>query len=59
VTDLADIRERLGRMEAKLDLLVPLEPRVRRLEHWQAWLAGAGTIIGGMITWFVKPHIGG
>jgi hypothetical protein len=58
VTDLADVRERLARIETKLDLLIALEKRLRKLENRQHYWAGAGTVIGGLITLVFKAKIG-
>jgi len=57
--DLADLRERLARIETKLDLLVSLEPRVRKLEKWKHLQTGAAAIIGSLITLLFGRHGGG
>jgi hypothetical protein len=56
--DIADIRERLARIETKLDMLVALEPRVRKLEKWKNLQAGAAAIFGSVVTLFVRRHVG-
>jgi len=59
MSDLADIRERLARIETKLDVIADLEPRVSKLEKWRNMQAGAAALIGSIIGLFVKPHVGG
>lgn len=59
MSDLADIRERLARIETKLDMLVSLEPRVRKLERWKNVQASVAAIIGAVATLIVKRHTGG
>ena len=59
MTDLADVRERLARIETKLDMLVSLEPRVRKLERWKHVQSGAAAIVGSVVTLFLKRHAGG
>ena len=54
MTDIADLRERLARIETKLDMLIALEKRIRKLENRQHYWAGAGTIVGGLVTLLVK-----
>jgi hypothetical protein len=54
MTELADVRERLARIETKLDMLVSLEPRVRKLEKWRHVQSGAAAVIGSIITFFLN-----
>jgi hypothetical protein len=57
MTELADVRERLARIETKLDMLVSLEPRVRKLEKWRHVQSGAAAIIGSIVTFLLnRPH---
>jgi hypothetical protein len=58
MTAIADLRERLARIETKLDALIALEKRLRRVENRQHYWAGAGTIIGAAITLLVKANLG-
>jgi len=58
MTEIADIRERLARIETKLDMLLTLEPRVRKLEKWKNVQAGAAAIFGSVATLFVRRHFG-
>ena len=57
MSNIADIRERLARIETKLDMLIALDKRIRKVENRQHYWAGAGTIIGGIITLLVKTNI--
>lgn len=46
MTDIADVRERLARIETKLDLVIGPDghdPRIRKLERKQSWIIGVGT----------------
>jgi len=56
---MADVRERLARIETKLDLLVGLEPRVRKLERWKHFQAAVAAVFGSLAALFVRPHVGG
>ena len=58
MTAIADLRERLARIETKLDALIALEKRLRRVENRQHYWAGTGTIIGGIITLLIKANLG-
>ena len=58
VSTIADLRERLARIETKLDALIALEKRLRKVENRMHYWAGAGTIIGGALTLIVKAALG-
>lgn len=58
MTEIADIRERLARIETKLDMLLALEPRVRKLEKWKNLQAGAAAIFGSVVTLVMRRHLG-
>lgn len=51
-------RERLARIEVKLDQiresLPDHETRIRSLEKWRWWLAGAGGAVGSAIAWLAS-----
>jgi hypothetical protein len=49
-TALGDIREDLGRIDGKLDMLLgeKLTERVRSLEKSRSWLAGVSAAVGGI-----------
>ena len=49
-------RERLVRIETKLDLLMAVEPRVRKLEGWRNFLAGAIAIIAAAVGATMRQH---
>jgi hypothetical protein len=53
---LVDISTALGRVEAKIDLMVPavtrLDTRVRSLERFRTLVSAPFILIGGFITWF-------
>ena len=59
MVDLADIRERLARIETKLDAIAELEPRVAKLEKWKNLQAGAAALAGSILGLFARPHMGG
>jgi hypothetical protein len=50
-----DLYQALGRLEAKVDLLLQdrqdLEARVGSLERWRSWLAGAWAILAVGLSW--------
>jgi len=59
MTEIADVRERLARIETKLDLLVSLEPRVRKLERLRHLQTAVAALLGSLMALLVRPHAGG
>jgi hypothetical protein len=63
MTDMGDVRERLARIETKIDAMFTIEPRVRKLENRQSYWSGA-IAIGSTMTTIVMvklgliPHVG-
>lgn len=53
-----EIVDRLARIETKIDGHGTLEPRLRKVEQRQYYLAGGGSMIGALIALLVKGHAG-
>jgi len=54
VSDLADVRERLARIETKLDLLIPLEKRLRTVEQRQNWGSGVFAAVSALLGYSIS-----
>ena len=53
---LADLQRSMGRVETGVANLGALEGRVRRLEVWRSWIAGAVAGVGAMVGYIIKSH---
>lgn len=50
--EVRNVGTRLDRLEAAVSgHNKEIEVRVRRLELWRSWTAGAGAVLGGAIAW--------
>ena len=60
---MSDVVDRLARIETKLDrVLVDIpdhEKRLRRIETRVAVWSGSGSMLGLLIGWYAKAHLGG